>query len=75
MAAPLTAMYKADFEWEWTAVHEAAFDKLNRAMINATHRSAIHPQQPYHPYTDALKDFTGAMPAQKCAHGKFKGHL
>ena len=53
VAAPLTALFKADFEWEWTAIHQASLDKLKQAMINATHLSAIQPQQPYHLYTDA----------------------
>ena len=73
--APLTAMFKADFDWEWTAVHQAAFDKLKQAMIDATHLSAIAPQQPYHLYTEASKDCVGATLAQRCAHGKYKGHL
>ena len=72
VAAPLTAMFKADFEWEWTAVHRASFDKLKQAMINATHLSAIDPGQPYHLYTDALKHCVGATLAQRCAHGKYK---
>ena len=75
VAAPLTAMFKAEFEWEWTAVHQAFFDKLKQAMINATHLSAIDPRQPYHLYTDASKDCVAATPAQRCAHGKYKGHL
>ena len=75
VAAPLTAMFKADFEWEWTAVHQAASDKLKQAMINATHLSAIDPRPPYHLYMDASKDCVGAMLAQRCAHGKYKGHL
>ena len=41
VAAPLTAMFKADFKWERTAVHQASFDKLKQAMINATHLSAM----------------------------------
>ena len=57
--APLTATFKADFEWEWTAVHQAFFDKLKQAMINATHLSAIDLRQPYHLYTDASKDCAG----------------
>ena len=75
VAAPLTAMFKADFEWEWTAVHQASFDKLKQAMINATHLSAIDPRQPYQLYTDASKDCVGATLAQRCPHGKYKGHL
>ena len=75
VAAPLTAMFKADFEWEWTAAHQASFDKLKQAMISATHLSAIDPRQPYHLYTDASKDCSGATLAQRCAHGKYKGHL
>ena len=75
VAVPLTAMFKADFEWEWTAVYQASFDKLKQAMINATHLSAIDPGQPYHLYMDALKDCVGATLAQRCAHGKYKGHL
>ena len=70
LAPPLTAMFKADFEWEWAAVHQAAFDMLKQAKINATHLSAINIQQPYHLYTDAWKDCVGAMLAQRCAHGK-----
>ena len=73
--APLTAMFKADFEWEWTAVHQASCNKLKQAMINATHLSAIDPRQPYHLYTDASKDCVGATLAQQLAHGKYKGHL
>ena len=68
-------MFKADFEWEWTAVHQASFDKLKQAMINATHLSAIDPRQPYHLYMDASKDCLGATLAQRCAHGKYKGNL
>ena len=75
VAAPLTAMFKADFKWEWTAVHQASFDKLKQAMMNATHLSAIDPRQPYHLYTDASKDCVGATLAQRCAHGKYNGHL
>ena len=60
VAAPLTAMFKADVEWEWTAVHQASFDKLKQAMINATHLSAIDPRQPYHLYRDTSKDCVGA---------------
>ena len=69
VAAPLTAMFKADFEWEWTAVQQASFDKLKQAMISATHLSAIDLRQPYHLYTDASKDCVGATLAQRCAHG------
>ena len=43
VAAPLTAMFKADFEWEWTAAHQDTFNKLKQAMINATILSAIDP--------------------------------
>ena len=75
IAAPLTAMFKADFEWEWTAVHQAAFDKLKQGMRNATNVSAIDPRQPYHLYTDASKDCVGTMLAQVCAHGRYKEHL
>ena len=75
VAAPLTAMFKPDFEWEWTAAQQASFDKLKQAMIIATHLSAIDPRQPYHLYTDASKDCVGATLAQRCVHGKYKGHL
>ena len=75
VAAPLTAMLKADFEWEWTAVHQAAFNKLKQAMVNATHSSATDPREPYRLYTDASKDCVAATLAQRCAHGKYKGHL
>ena len=75
MAAPLTAMFKADFQWECTAVHQAALSMLKQAMINATHLSAIDPRQPYHLYTDASEDCVGATLAQRCVHGKYKGHL
>ena len=75
VAAPLTAMLKADLEWDWTAVHQASFDKLRQAMINATHLNAIDPRQAYHLYTDASKDCLAATLAQRCAHGKYKGHL
>ena len=68
-------MFKADVEWQWTAVHQAFFDKLKQAMINATYFSAIDPQQLYHLYTDASKDCVGATLAQLCAHGKYKAHL
>ena len=75
LSQPLTAMIKADVEWEWTAVHQASFDNLMQAMINATHLSAIDPRQPYHLYTDALKDCEGATLAQRCAQRTYKGHL
>ena len=75
VAPPLTTMFKADFEWGWTSVHQAAFDKMKQAMISATHLSAIDPRQPYHLYTDASKDCVGATLAQRCAHGKYRGHL
>ena len=75
VAAPLTAMFKADFESGWTAVYQASFDKLKQAMINATHLSAIDSRQPYHLYTDVSKDCLGATLEQRCAHGKYKGHL
>ena len=75
VAAPLTGMLKADFEWEWTAGHQAAFDKPKQAIINATYLSAIDPQQPYHVYTDALKIGVGATLAQQCAHGNYRAHL
>ena len=75
VAACLTAMFKADFEWERTAVYQASFDKLKQAMINATHLSAVYPRQSYHLYTDASNDCVGATLAQRCAHGKYKGHL
>ena len=64
VAAPLTATSKADFQWQWTAVHQSAFDKLKQAMTNATPLRAIYPQQPYHLYTDASKDCVGATLAQ-----------
>ena len=70
VAVPLTAMFK-----ECTAVHQASLDKLKQAMISATHLGAIDPRQPYHLYTDASKDCVGATLAQRCAHGKYKGHL
>ena len=75
VAAPVTAMFKADFEWECTAVHQASFNKLKRAMIISTHLSAIDARQPYHLYTDASKDCVGPTLAQRCAHGKYKAHL
>ena len=75
VAAPLTAMFKADFQWERTAVHQASFDKHKQAMISATHLITIDPRQPYHLYTDASKDCVGATLAQRCAHGKYTGHL
>ena len=56
-------------------MHQASFDKLKQGMINATHPSAVDPRQPYHLYTDASKDCVGATLAQRCAHGKYKGHL
>ena len=56
-------------------MHQAALDKLKQAMINATHLSAIDPRQPYHLYTDASNECVGATLAQRCAHGKYKGHL
>ena len=68
-------MFKADFEWQWTAVHQAALYKLKQAMIKATHLSAIDPRQPYSLYMDASKDWVGATLAQGCSHGKYKGHL
>ena len=74
LAASLTAMFKSDLEWQLTAVHEAAFDKLKPALISVTHLSAIDPQQPYHLYTDASKDCLGATLVQGRAHGKYKGH-
>ena len=75
VAAPLTRIFRADFEWEWTAETQASLDKLKQAMINATHLSAINPRQAYHLYTDASKNCVGATLAQRCAHGKYKGHL
>ena len=75
VAAPLTATFKADLEREWTAVHQACFEKLKQAMINATHLSAIDPRQPYHLYTDASKGCVGATLGQRCPHGKYNGHL
>ena len=75
VAAPLTAMFKADFKWEWKAVYHAVFDKLKQAMISATHMTAIDPREPYPLYTSASKDCVGATLAQRCAHGKYKGHL
>ena len=44
-AAPLTAMFKADLEWDWTAIHTATFDKLKQAMITAAHLSGIDPDK------------------------------
>ena len=70
VGAPLTAMFKSDFELEWKVVHQACFDKLKQAMINATQLSAIDPGQPYHLYTDVSKDCVGATLAQGCTHGK-----
>ena len=55
-------------------MHQAAFNKLKQAMINATHLSAFDPRQPYHLYTDASKVCVGATVAQGCAPGKNKGH-
>ena len=52
-------------------MHQAAFDKLKQAMINATHLRAIDPRQPYHLYRDASKDGVGASLEQRCAHGKY----
>ena len=75
VAAPLTAMFNADFEWEWTAVCQGGFDKLKQAMISATHLSDIDPWHPNHLFTDASKDCVGATLAQICAHRKYKGHL
>ena len=75
VAAALTAMFKTCFEWDWTAVYQAAFDKLKQAVINATQLSAIDPRPTYHLYRDASKDCVGAALPQRCAHGKYKGHL
>ena len=48
---------------------EASNDQMS------THLSALDPRQPYYLYTDASKDWVGATLAQRCAHGKYKGHL
>ena len=62
VAAPVTAMFKAGFEWEWTAVHQASFNKLKQAMINGAHLSAIDPRQPYHLYMEVKNS---VFPCQK----------
>ena len=56
-------------------MHQGSFDKLKQAMINATHLSAINPRQQYHLYTDAWKECVAVTLVQRCAHGKYKGHL
>ena len=56
-------------------MHQVSFNELKQAMLNATHLSAIDTGQPYHLYTDASKYCVGATVAQRCAHGKYKGHL
>ena len=56
-------------------MQQVSFDKLKQAMINATHLSAIDPRQPYHLYTDAWNVCVGATLVQRCAHGKYKGHV
>ena len=45
VAAPFTAMLLAHFEWDRTAVHQAAFAKLRQAMISVTLLSAIDPNR------------------------------
>ena len=60
VAAPRTAMFKADFKWEGTTVQKAALEKLKQAMRSATHLIATVPKQLYHLYTDASKDCFGA---------------
>ena len=69
MAAPLTAMFRADLQWRCTAVHQDAFEDLKQVMISATHLSAVYQQKPYHLYTDASKDCVGTTLAQRCARG------
>ena len=74
LAAPLTAMFNADCQREWTAVHQAAFDKLKQAIISATHLMLLTPGSGTI-CTDALKDCVWATLVERCAHGKYKGHL
>ena len=68
-------MFKADFKWEWTAVQQAALDKLAQGMISATHLSAIDPRQAYQLYMEASKDCAGATLGRRLGHRKYKGHL
>ena len=48
IAARLTARSQTDFEWERTAVHQAAFDELMQGVKSVTYLTAIDPRQPCH---------------------------
>ena len=69
--APLMVTVKAHFEWEWTAVHQAALAKFEEVILElATDLSPSEPQQPYQLDTDASKDRVRPTLAQLCAYSK-----
>ena len=76
VAAPLTAMQISSGSGQlYIKLPPTSKQASKQAMINGTHLSAINRRQPYHLYTDASKVCVGATLAQRCAHGKYKGHL
>ena len=53
IAHPLFQLLKKDSKWEWTELHQEAFDLCKQVLINAPIRGYARPGSPYRVYTDA----------------------
>jgi hypothetical protein len=62
--APLTGMTSAAVKWEWTAVHQKAFETIKRIMARETLLTHPNFQQPFHVHADASKLQLGSVISQ-----------
>jgi hypothetical protein len=69
IAAPITGLTKDLVKFEWTSVHQAAFDQLKTAMQSAPVLVLPDPKLPYVVHTDASGFAVGAVLMQDQGKG------
>ena len=64
VAKPLTLLTRQQVKFEWTPDHQAAFEHLKNAIVQAPILNYPNPNKTYIVYTDALDDACGAQLSQ-----------
>jgi Reverse transcriptase (RNA-dependent DNA polymerase)/RNase H-like domain found in reverse transcriptase len=62
--APLTALTSVNSKWEWTDIHQAAFDRMKTILARETVLAYPDFNQPFHLHTDASKYQLGSVISQ-----------
>lgn len=65
IARPLNDLTKKNSKWEWSHLHQNAFDSLKHALVNAPILQQVDPNKPFILRTDASNYALGAVLLQK----------